>query len=158
MNVYHHIQLHNANSVTRKSRHIEHMISEVAEIELYLNMNRENGFSLSKSWELVIQSVKEHAEVLARTWHTFPFITSAPMVFVRTFVASCLDYRTFQMSFRSAISTHRGTVVAMGRFACLVLFSLYVNDIPMLSCHTELAQYANDTALTATSGSLMTSR
>jgi hypothetical protein len=32
-----------------------------------------------------------------------------------------------------------------------VLFSLYVNDIPTPSCHVELAQYADDTAVTAKS-------
>jgi hypothetical protein len=32
-----------------------------------------------------------------------------------------------------------------------VLFSLYVNDIPTPSHHVELAQYADDTALVATS-------
>jgi hypothetical protein len=34
-----------------------------------------------------------------------------------------------------------------------VLFSLYVNDISTPSLHVELAQYADDTALVATSGS-----
>jgi hypothetical protein len=34
-----------------------------------------------------------------------------------------------------------------------VLFSLYVNDIPTPSHHVELAQYADDTALVATSRS-----
>ena len=32
-----------------------------------------------------------------------------------------------------------------------VLFSLYVNDMPVLSHHVELAPYANDTAVIATS-------
>ena len=35
-----------------------------------------------------------------------------------------------------------------------VLFSSYVNDIPTPSCHIELAQYADDTALVATSKQL----
>jgi hypothetical protein len=34
-----------------------------------------------------------------------------------------------------------------------VLFSRYVNDIHIPSCHVELAQYAGDTALVATSRS-----
>jgi hypothetical protein len=41
--------------------------------------------------------------------------------------------------------------VAQGEIVSPVLFSLYVNDIPTPSRHIELAQYANDTALIATS-------
>jgi hypothetical protein len=38
------------------------------------------------------------------------------------------------------------------RWTCLpVLFSLYANDIPTPSRHVELAQYADDSALVATS-------
>jgi hypothetical protein len=36
-----------------------------------------------------------------------------------------------------------------------MLFNLYVNDIPMPSHHIELAQYANDTTLVATSKKLI---
>jgi hypothetical protein len=43
--------------------------------------------------------------------------------------------------------------VAQGGFVSPVLFSLYVNDIPTPSRHVELAQYADDTALVATSRS-----
>jgi hypothetical protein len=43
--------------------------------------------------------------------------------------------------------------VAQGGLVSLVLFSLYVNDIPTPSRHFELAQYADDTALVATSRS-----
>jgi retron-type reverse transcriptase len=41
--------------------------------------------------------------------------------------------------------------VEQGGIVSPVLFSLYVNDIPTSSRHVELAQYADDTALTATS-------
>jgi hypothetical protein len=40
-----------------------------------------------------------------------------------------------------------------GGLVSLVLFSLYVNDIPTPSRHVQLAQYADDTALVATSRS-----
>jgi hypothetical protein len=41
--------------------------------------------------------------------------------------------------------------VAKGGLVSPVLFSLYVNDMPSLSRQVELALYADDTALTATS-------
>jgi hypothetical protein len=43
--------------------------------------------------------------------------------------------------------------VAQGGLISPVLFSLYMNDIPTPSCHVELAQYADDMALVATSRS-----
>jgi hypothetical protein len=43
--------------------------------------------------------------------------------------------------------------VAQGGLVCPVLFSLYENDMPTPSCHVELAQYADDTALVTTSRS-----
>jgi hypothetical protein len=41
--------------------------------------------------------------------------------------------------------------VARGVLVSLVLFSLYMNDIPTPSHYVELAQYANDRAIIATS-------
>jgi hypothetical protein len=41
--------------------------------------------------------------------------------------------------------------VAQGGFISPVLFSLFVNDMPSPSHHVELALYADDTALIATS-------
>jgi hypothetical protein len=41
--------------------------------------------------------------------------------------------------------------MAQGGLVSPVLFSLYVNDIPTPSHHVEVAQYADDTALVATS-------
>jgi hypothetical protein len=45
------------------------------------------------------------------------------------------------------------TGVALGGLVFPVLFSLYMNDIPIPSRHVELAQYADDTALEVTSRS-----
>jgi len=41
--------------------------------------------------------------------------------------------------------------VAQGELISPVLFNLYVNDIPSPSHHVELALYADDTAIIATS-------
>ena len=41
--------------------------------------------------------------------------------------------------------------VAQGSLISPVLFSLYVNDMPTPSRHVELALYADDTAIIATS-------
>jgi hypothetical protein len=70
-------------------------------------------------------------------------------------ISSYLDCRTFQTSFQSATTTCRGmrAGVVQGGLLSPVLFSLYVNDIPTLSRHVELAQYVDDTALLATSRS-----
>jgi hypothetical protein len=70
-------------------------------------------------------------------------------------ISSYLDCRTFQTSFQPATSTCRGmrAGVAQGGLISPVLFSLNVNDIPRPSRHVKLAQYADDTALVATSRS-----
>jgi hypothetical protein len=70
-------------------------------------------------------------------------------------VSSYLDCRTFQMSFQSATSTRRGmrAGVAQGGLVSPMLFRRYVNDIHTPSRHVELAHYADDTALVATSRS-----
>ena len=44
--------------------------------------------------------------------------------------------------------------VAQGGIISPVLFSVYVNDMPSLSCHIELALYVDDTAVIATSRQL----
>jgi hypothetical protein len=81
-------------------------------------------------------------------------VLNFPSYLVKT-VSSYLDCRTFQTSFQSATSTCRGMLagVAQGGLVSLVLFSLYVNDIATHSRHVQLAQYADDTALLATSRS-----
>ena len=43
--------------------------------------------------------------------------------------------------------------VALGGVISSVLITLYVNDIPTPCCHVELARYADDMALVATSDS-----
>jgi hypothetical protein len=69
-------------------------------------------------------------------------------------ISSYLDCRTFQTSFQSATFTcGKLAGVLRGRLVSPVLFSLYTNDIPTPSRHVELAQYADDTALVATSRS-----
>jgi hypothetical protein len=70
-------------------------------------------------------------------------------------ISSYLDCRTFQTTFHSATSTCRGmrAGVAQGGLVSPVLFCLYVNDIPTPSRHVQLSQYADDTALVATSPS-----
>jgi hypothetical protein len=80
-------------------------------------------------------------------------VLNFPPYLVKT-VSSYLDCRTFQTSFQSATSTRRGMRAGVqGGLVSPVLFSLYVNDIPTPSRHAELAQYADDTALVATSRS-----
>jgi hypothetical protein len=41
--------------------------------------------------------------------------------------------------------------VAQGRLISPVLFSLYVNDMPVPSCHVQIALYADDTTVIANS-------
>jgi hypothetical protein len=53
LNVGHCIQLHNISILAKKSRYMDHIIREAIEIELHPNnINREDGLSLSKSWNL----------------------------------------------------------------------------------------------------------
>jgi hypothetical protein len=79
-------------------------------------------------------------------------VLNFPSYLVKT-ISSYLDCRTFQTSFQSATSTSRGMRVGVvqGGLVSPVLFSLYVSDIHTPSCYVELAQYADDTALVATS-------
>jgi hypothetical protein len=81
-------------------------------------------------------------------------VLNFPPYLVKT-KSSYLDCRTFRAFFQSATSTRRGmrAGVVQGGLVSPVLFSLYVNDIPTPSRHVELAQYADDTALVATSRS-----
>jgi hypothetical protein len=79
-------------------------------------------------------------------------VLNFPSYIVKT-IHSYLDCRTFQTSIQSAISTCRGmrAGLAQGGLVSPVLSSLYVNDIPTPSRHVELPQYAEKTALVATS-------
>ena len=67
-------------------------------------------------------------------------------------IASYLRGRTFETSFLTATSSRRGmrAGVAQGGLISPVLFSRYV-DMPTPSRHVELALYADDTAIIATS-------
>jgi hypothetical protein len=68
-------------------------------------------------------------------------------------ISSYLRGRTFEASFQTATSSRRviRAGVAQGGLISPVLFSLYVNDMPTPSHHVELALYADDTAVIATS-------
>ena len=68
-------------------------------------------------------------------------------------ISSYLRGRTFEASFLMATSFRRlmRAGVAQGRLNSPVNFSLYVNDIPTPSRHVELALYADDSAIIATS-------
>jgi hypothetical protein len=79
-------------------------------------------------------------------------VLNFPSYMVKTI--SYLDCQTFQTSFQLATSTcgKRAGVLQSGLISP-VLFSQYTNDMPSPSRHVELAQYADDTALVATSRS-----
>ena len=68
-------------------------------------------------------------------------------------ISSYLRGQTFEASFLTSTSSRRGmrAGVAQGRLISPVLFSLYVNDMPKPSHHVELAHYADDTTIIATS-------
>jgi hypothetical protein len=75
-----------------------------------------------------------------------------PSYIVHT-ISSYLRGRTFEASFQTARSSRRNMragVDQIGLFST-VLFTLYFNDIPSTSHHVELAFYANDTTVIATS-------
>jgi hypothetical protein len=84
----------------------------------------------------------------------YKLILNFPSYLVKI-LSSYLHHRTFQSSFKSATSTRRTmrAGVAQNELVSPVLFSLYVNDMPSPSRHVELALYADDTALIATSHS-----
>jgi len=75
-----------------------------------------------------------------------------PSYIVHT-ISSYFQGRTFEASFQTATSSRRGmrAGVAQGGLNSPDLFSLYVNDMPSPSHHVELALYADDTAIIATS-------
>ena len=79
-------------------------------------------------------------------------VLNYPSYIVQT-IPFYLKDRTFEASFQTATSSRRGmwAGVAQGGMTSPVLFSLYVNDMPPPSHHVELALYADDTAIIATS-------
>jgi len=68
-------------------------------------------------------------------------------------ISSYLRGRTYEASFLTATSSRRVMLagVAQGWFISPVLFSLYDNDMPKTTHHEELALYADDTVIIATS-------
>jgi hypothetical protein len=68
-------------------------------------------------------------------------------------ISSCLHNRMFEAVFLTAASTRRcmRAGVAQGGVVSPVLFNLYVNDMQVPSRHVELALYADDTVIIATS-------
>jgi len=79
-------------------------------------------------------------------------LLNIPSYIVHT-ISSYMRGRTFEASFQTAMSSRRGmrAEVAQGELISPVLFSLYVNDMPSLSHHVELAFYSDETAIIATS-------
>ena len=77
-----------------------------------------------------------------------------PSYLVNT-ISSYLHNSTFEASFQKATSTHRGmrAGLAQGGLISTVLFSMYVNDMPVPFRHVELALFTEDTAIIATSRS-----
>jgi hypothetical protein len=75
-----------------------------------------------------------------------------PSYIVHT-TSSYLRGRTFEASFQTATSSRPGMRAGVTQCGLIspVLFSLYVNDMPSPSHHVELALYADDTSIIATS-------
>jgi hypothetical protein len=60
INLGHPIQLHNTSILVKKPRYMDRVIREAIEIDLHPNnVNREDGFSLSNSWKLLISGLRE---------------------------------------------------------------------------------------------------
>jgi hypothetical protein len=56
----HRIKSHTTSILAKKLRYVDHIIRETIEIELHPNnINRENGFSLSRSWKPLIHDLWE---------------------------------------------------------------------------------------------------
>jgi hypothetical protein len=68
-------------------------------------------------------------------------------------ISSYLRGQTFEASFQTATPSRRRirAGVANGGLISPVLFTLYVNDMPSSSHHVDLALYADDNAIIATS-------
>jgi hypothetical protein len=64
INLGHCIQFHDTSILVKKPRHMEHKATDT---ELCPdNMNREEGFYLSRSWKSLIQTVNDHRKALSR--------------------------------------------------------------------------------------------
>jgi hypothetical protein len=60
INLGHPIQPHNTIILSTKPRYMDHIIRDLTEIELHPNMNREDGFCISKLWKPLIRSLQHH--------------------------------------------------------------------------------------------------
>jgi hypothetical protein len=68
INLGHRIQLHNTSIPASKSRYMDRIIREATEIEPHPNnINRDNSFSLIRSWKPLIRVLREHKLPLTRT-------------------------------------------------------------------------------------------
>jgi hypothetical protein len=79
-------------------------------------------------------------------------ILNSPSYLIKI-ISSCLKGRTFEATFQSATSATRRMPagVAQGGIISPVIFSLYVSDMPSPFRHVDLALYAGDMAVIATS-------
>jgi hypothetical protein len=67
MTLGHCIQLQNTSIVARKSGRVVYVIRDVTGIEHHANnINRQDGFCLSRSWKLLIRELKEQKQVLSK--------------------------------------------------------------------------------------------
>ena len=79
-------------------------------------------------------------------------ILDFPSYLLKT-ISLYLNGRTFEASFQTATSTNHRMRAGVAQVGIIspILFSMYVNDMHSPSLHVELALYANDTAVIATS-------
>jgi len=82
-----------------------------------------------------------------------PLQANTPKLPVIHTISSYLRGRKFEASFQTVTLSRRGmwAGVAQGGLISPVVFSLYVNEMPSPSQHIDLALYAHDTAIIATS-------
>jgi hypothetical protein len=67
INLWHHIQLLNTSILSTKPRYMDIIIREAIEIVFHPNnVNREDGFCLSKSWKSLICCLTDHRKSLSQ--------------------------------------------------------------------------------------------
>jgi hypothetical protein len=82
--------------------------------------------------------------------HNKPTLLNFPSYIVHT-ISSYLKDRTFEASFQTATSSRRIMRAGVVQGGLISPALLYVNDMPSPSHHVELALYADNTAIIATS-------